>query len=70
MARLAHIICLIHPVISPEERSMKSHHGRPRAGRGDARSVWFMATDGMVNFDLAASRYFLAGREVESYECF
>ncbi|OCL08427.1 hypothetical protein AOQ84DRAFT_376778 [Glonium stellatum] len=67
--RIERTICLIHPVISPEERSMRSHLYRTGSDNGDW-SPWFMLDDGIVNFEHPANRWFLAGREVESYECF
>ena len=36
----------------------------------DELSVWFMMRDEKVEFENPRNRWFMAGREVESYECY
>lgn len=47
---------------------MKHHYAGPVSPAGNW-SVWFMSVDNEVGFEDASSRWFLAGRAVESYEC-
>ncbi|KAL2356118.1 hypothetical protein BJ546DRAFT_969950 [Cryomyces antarcticus] len=63
------VLCLVHPLPSPEERSTQAHDGRS-IDRNTALSVRMRRAHGLVNFEEGASRWFLAGREVESYECY
>lgn len=61
---LARIRCRITPDFSLEEK-------RALGATGRQMDVWptFGAQDGIVNLDRSESRWFLAGRRIESVEC-
>ncbi|KAF2201891.1 hypothetical protein GQ43DRAFT_18153 [Delitschia confertaspora ATCC 74209] len=63
--QLNRIICRIHPVVSQQERATFPKN----ADRDWVSSPWFTVEDGVVRFEEPGSRWFLVGREVESYEC-
>jgi len=62
-ARLERTICRVTPSISTEEREALDVSMEPKA------LPWFAVRDGVVEFESSGSRWFLAGREIESYEC-
>ncbi|KAF2176330.1 hypothetical protein K469DRAFT_700046 [Zopfia rhizophila CBS 207.26] len=63
LEQLNGIICRVLPIFSPEER------GRFRSLNEGREWPWFTLEDGTVQFEQPSSRWFLAGREIESYEC-
>ncbi|KZM27342.1 uncharacterized protein EKO05_0009437 [Ascochyta rabiei] len=64
LEELAQVRCTVEPVFSEEEV-------RAAAVSGAELGVWphFGVEDGMVRFDRSESRWFLAGRSIETVEC-
>lgn len=64
LEQLARIRCRIEPEFSAEEVSAAS-------ASGVELGVWptFGPEDGIIGFDRSESRWFLAGRSIESIEC-
>ncbi|KAH7138342.1 hypothetical protein B0J11DRAFT_13043 [Dendryphion nanum] len=59
-----HVRCIVTPVFSVGERAQFG-------STGIEEPVWpsFALRDGTVHFDISTSRWFLAGREIDSFEC-
>jgi len=66
--KLQNIICLAYPkvVISEDDEHTTV---LPLYRTVDVQPIWWLAKDGEVDFGDPWSRWDLAGREVESYEC-
>ncbi|KAF2730260.1 hypothetical protein EJ04DRAFT_48839 [Polyplosphaeria fusca] len=62
--QLSRTICRVYPAFSREEQATFRSMGEP-----DLSWPWFTVEDGAVLFQETSSRWFLAGREIESYEC-
>jgi hypothetical protein len=60
---LSRIKCRVIPKLSAEEKAAHHSSGLEKVW------PWFKITDETVQFKAASSRWFLAGRAVESYEC-
>ncbi|KAF1843902.1 uncharacterized protein K460DRAFT_368770 [Cucurbitaria berberidis CBS 394.84] len=56
---LSRIICRVIPKISMEEKEMGEQRVWP----------WFTAEDAVVRFEASSSRWYLAGRSIERFEC-
>ncbi|GAB7352198.1 hypothetical protein MBLNU459_g2675t1 [Dothideomycetes sp. NU459] len=67
--QLARMTCVINPVIDPREPSDHRRYEKTPLDFNEL-AISFRAADGDVDLAEAGSRWFLAGREVESYECF
>lgn len=69
--RLDRTICMVHGLVDESEKSIQAVSRWLRSfGELDGSDIGFQASDGVVKLGDAASRWFLAGRQVESYECF
>jgi hypothetical protein len=62
--QLDNIICRVRAVFSQEERA-----GFQLLSMHEPSWPWFKLEDGIVDFEDPTSRWFLAGREIESFEC-
>ncbi len=66
------IICLAHPSHKSEYSDYNKRQHRPSRPLGsliEEAAVWWSVEDGVVDFQDPRDRFFLGGREVESYEC-
>jgi hypothetical protein len=63
LEELSHIICRVVPKLSVEEKAAFHLSGLEKVW------PWFKVSDGTVFFQKPSSRWFLAGRAIESYEC-
>lgn len=64
---LRNIICLAYPKVEDagvESSLMPSLHKTV-----DVQPLWWLAKDDEVDFEAPWGRWYLAGQEVESYEC-
>lgn len=57
------IACRVVPMLGSEEKAAWDISGVEKVW------PWFGARDDIVSFELSSSHWFLAGREVASYEC-
>ena len=62
------IICLAHPV-PRDNRGTNRSRRRPERTTDETFPIWWNLEDGKVDFEDPRLRWFLGGREVESYEC-
>ncbi|ORY15805.1 hypothetical protein BCR34DRAFT_152758 [Clohesyomyces aquaticus] len=64
LEELTKVVCRVVPVFSREEKSVNT-------ATESAQRIWpsITAEDGTVRFDIYSSRWFLAGREIQSLEC-
>jgi hypothetical protein len=63
LEELSQIICRVVPRLSVEEKAALHASGLEKVW------PWFKVSDGTVLFQRPSSRWFLAGRVIESYEC-
>ena len=63
LEELRRVMCKVEPKFSEEEKAMYV------SGMEEKVWPWFSIEDGTIRFENEASRWFLAGRSIESYEC-
>jgi hypothetical protein len=63
LKELNQVMCRVIPRLSVEERAALKAKGIEKAW------PWFKLRDETVFFQQSSSRWFLAGRTIESYEC-
>jgi hypothetical protein len=63
LEELSQVMCRVIPRLSAEEKAALNSTGLERVW------PWFKVRDETIIFTKSSSRWFLAGRAIESYEC-
>lgn len=66
--RLRNVLCLAYPKANIDSRPIETED-RPMAAEDAAYPVWWTFQDGLVDFEDPLARWYLAGWDVEAYEC-
>jgi len=63
------VICLAYPTKAAVSNDHDIASREPPLGVGLESPVWWNIEDGQVDFEDARTRWWLAGQEIEAYEC-
>lgn len=63
LEELSQVMCRVVPRLSVEEQAAVNASGVEKAW------PWFKVGDETISFEQSSSRWFLAGRAIQSYEC-
>jgi hypothetical protein len=68
-ARLGLVLCMAYPRTASSIDELVTIDIEDVADEWSPFPIWLTLLDGNVDFEDPSSRWYLAGREVESYEC-
>lgn len=63
------VICLAYPAKTVDSNENNNATREPPSGVGFDSPIWWNIEDGNVDFEDARTRWWIAGHEIEAYEC-